>query len=91
MPAAALCGVLLAGIGNGFVIWAQQGIPSGHRRADRDRRAGHRAGSGLGFLQQARADGQALIGTAIALAGVVTIVMHTRSLSVQRSRCTCSR
>src|SRR5262245_8298451 len=25
----ALCGVLLSGIGNGFVIWAQQGIPSG--------------------------------------------------------------
>src|SRR3954464_6411455 len=27
--AAAVCGVLLAGIGNGLVIWAQQGIPSG--------------------------------------------------------------
>src|SRR5262245_31259077 len=26
---AALCGVLLSGVGNGFVIWAQQGIPSG--------------------------------------------------------------
>jgi len=24
-----LCGVLLSGIGNGFVIWAQQGLPSG--------------------------------------------------------------
>jgi len=27
--AAAWTGVLLSGIGNGFVIWAQQGIPSG--------------------------------------------------------------
>src|SRR5471030_2698579 len=24
-----LCGVLMSGIGNGFVIWAQQGLPSG--------------------------------------------------------------
>src|ERR1039457_1112856 len=24
-----LCGVLLSGVGNGFVIWAQQGLPSG--------------------------------------------------------------
>src|SRR5262245_2911794 len=26
---AALCGVLMAGVGNGFVVWAQQGVPSG--------------------------------------------------------------
>src|SRR5688572_3656509 len=29
VPFALFCGVLLSGIGNGFVIWAQQGIPSG--------------------------------------------------------------
>src|SRR5687767_2047626 len=28
VPLALFCGVLLSGIGNGFVIWAQQGIPS---------------------------------------------------------------
>src|SRR5262249_30139906 len=26
---AVLCGVLMAGVGNGFVVWAQQGVPSG--------------------------------------------------------------
>jgi drug/metabolite transporter (DMT)-like permease len=77
----ALCGVLLSGIGNGFVIWAQQGIPSGIAAlivaavpvmvlildwALFSRRAPTR---------------QALLGTAIAIAGVVTIVAHTRSLS----------
>ena len=77
----ALCGVLLSGIGNGFVIWAQQGIPSGIAAlivaavpvmvlildwALFSRRAPTR---------------QALFGTAIAIAGVVTIVAHTRSLS----------
>lgn len=29
LRAAAWAGVLLSGIGNGFVIWSQQGIPSG--------------------------------------------------------------
>src|SRR5579862_6501434 len=24
-----LCGVLLSGMGNGFVVWSQQGLPSG--------------------------------------------------------------
>src|SRR5262245_34805041 len=29
IPMMALTGLLLSGIGNGFVLWAQQGIPSG--------------------------------------------------------------
>lgn len=29
VPAAIVCGVLMSGIGNGFVMWAQQGVPSG--------------------------------------------------------------
>ena len=29
LAARVLCGVLMTGIGNGFVIWAQQGLPSG--------------------------------------------------------------
>jgi drug/metabolite transporter (DMT)-like permease len=29
LPGTALCGVLLTGIGNGFLIWAQTGLPSG--------------------------------------------------------------
>ena len=81
LPMAALCGVLLSGIGNGFVVWAQQGIPSGV--------------AALIFtfvpvlvlildwmLFTRRAPSpQALIGVAIALAGVVTIVIHTHELA----------
>jgi drug/metabolite transporter (DMT)-like permease len=29
LPGTALCGVLLTGMGNGFLIWAQTGLPSG--------------------------------------------------------------
>ncbi len=29
IPGTLLCGVLMSGIGNGFVMWAQKGIPSG--------------------------------------------------------------
>lgn len=29
VPGTLLCGVLMSGIGNGFVMWAQKGIPSG--------------------------------------------------------------
>jgi drug/metabolite transporter (DMT)-like permease len=29
LPGTALCGVLLTGMGNGFVIWSQTGLPSG--------------------------------------------------------------
>lgn len=78
---AALTGVLLTGIGNGLVVWSQQGIPSGIAAlivaavpvmvllldwASFSKRAPTR---------------QALIGTTIAVAGVVAIVTHTRSLS----------
>jgi len=81
LPTAALVGVLLSGIGNGFVIWAQQGIPSGVAALivcsmpvlvlvlD-----------WILFTRRAPSP-QGLVGVAIALAGVVTIVAHTHELS----------
>lgn len=81
LVAAASTGVLLTGLGNGFVIWSQQGIPSGIAALivtavpvvvlvlD-----------WMFFSKRAPARG-ALTGTGIAIAGVVAIVMHTRSLS----------
>lgn len=78
---AALCGVLLPGIGNGFVAWAQQGIPSG---------VGALVVAAVpvivlvldwAFFSKRTPSRLALVGTSIAVAGVVTIVMHTRTLS----------
>lgn len=78
---AALCGVLLTGFGNGFVIWAQQGVPSGIA-------ALIVAAIPIfillvewlcfgGKLPNARA----AIGMLLALSGVAVIVVHTHSLS----------
>jgi len=78
---ATFCGVLLSGIGNGLVVWAQQGIPSGIAAlivaavpvvvliidwASFSKRPPRK---------------RALIGIAIALVGVATIVLHTRTLA----------
>jgi len=81
LPMAALCGVLLSGIGNGFVIWAQQGIPSGV------------AALMVTFMPvlvlvlewmlftHRAPTPQALFGVALAVAGVATIVIHTHELA----------
>lgn len=78
---ASLCGVLLSGIGNGFVVWAQQGIPSGIAALivcfmpvlvlilD-----------WIFFTRQAPTP-QAMAGVAIAVAGVATIVVHTHDMA----------
>jgi drug/metabolite transporter (DMT)-like permease len=79
--AAAICGVLLAGIGNGFVIWAQQGIPSGITALIVTSMPVTVLVLDWAFFSKRAPTRQGLIGTAIALAGVVTIVMHTRSVS----------
>lgn len=81
LPIAALCGVLLGGIGNGFVIWAQQGIPSGIAALVVTSVPVTVLILDWAFFSKRAPTRQALIGTAIALAGVVTIVTHTRTLS----------
>ena len=81
LPMAALCGVLLSGIGNGFVVWAQQGIPSGIAALIVTAVPVTVLVLDWAFFSKRAPTRQALFGTAIAVAGVVTIVMHTRSLS----------
>lgn len=81
LPAAALCGVLLAGIGNGFVIWAQQGIPSGIAALIVAAMPVLVLVLDWMFFGKRAPSRQALVGTAIALAGVATVVMHTHTLS----------
>jgi drug/metabolite transporter (DMT)-like permease len=78
---AALVGVLLSGVGNGFVVWAQQGIPSGIAALIVTAVPVIVLLLDWAFFSKRAPTVQALIGTAIAVAGVVTIVTHTRSLS----------
>ena len=91
IPMMALTGVLLSGMGNGFVLWAQQGIPSGIAALIVAVRAGARVDLRLGVLQQARADE----------AGAVRYRRgdrrrgddrdaHAHRSPATRSRCTCS-
>lgn len=78
---AALTGVMLTGIGNGFVVWAQQGIPSGIAALIVTAVPVIVLLLDWAFFSKRAPTRQALIGTAIAVAGVVAIVSHTRSLS----------
>ena len=81
MPMAALTGVLLSGIGNGLVTWAQQGIPSGIAALMVTAVPVLVLLLDWAFFSKRAPTRQALVGTVLAVAGVVTIVMHTRSLS----------
>lgn len=79
-----ICGVLMSGMGNGLVLWAQQGVPSGI--------AALLVGSlpicilafDWMFFSRRAPTLQAVLGIAIALVGVVMIVLHTRSLAGAR-------
>jgi drug/metabolite transporter (DMT)-like permease len=77
----ALAGVLLSGIGNGFILFAQQGIPSGIAALIVAAVPVLVLIFDWSFFSKRAPTKQALLGTAVAIAGVVTIVMHTRSLS----------
>jgi drug/metabolite transporter (DMT)-like permease len=81
LQAAAWTGLLLTGIGNGFVIWSQQGIPSGIAALTVTAVPVVVLVLDWVFFSKRAPQAAALAGTGIAVAGVVTIVMHTRSLS----------
>jgi drug/metabolite transporter (DMT)-like permease len=78
-----LCGVLLSGVGNGFVIWAQQGLPSGITALFI---------CGLPvmillfdwlFFSHQTPTPRGVLGVALGLAGVVVLTLHTHALSGQ--------
>ncbi|MGH8241293.1 MAG: EamA family transporter, partial [Steroidobacteraceae bacterium] len=81
VPMMALSGVLLSGVGNGFVLWAQQGIPSGIAALFVAAVPVLVLIFDWAFFSRRAPTKQALFGIAVAIAGVVTIVMHTRTLS----------
>ena len=79
--ASVLCGVLLSGIGNGFVIWAQQRIPTGITALIVAAVPVMVVVLDWLFFSRRPPSSRASLGTGIALAGVVAIVLHTHSLS----------
>ena len=81
VPLALFCGVLLSGVGNGFVIWAQQGIPSGIAALIITAVPVAVLVIDWAFFSKRAPTSRALVGTAIAIAGVATIVLHTRTLA----------
>jgi drug/metabolite transporter (DMT)-like permease len=81
LPLAIFCGVLLSGIGNGFIIWAQQGIPSGIAALIVAAVPVIVLIIDWAMFSKRAPSKQALVGTVIAIAGVATIILHTRSLA----------
>ncbi len=81
LVAAAWTGLLLSGVGNGFVIWSQQGIPSGIAALLVTAVPVVVLVLDWAFFSKRAPTRRALFGTGIAIAGVAAIVMHTRSLS----------
>jgi drug/metabolite transporter (DMT)-like permease len=76
-----LVGVLMSGIGNGFVIWSQQGLPSGIAALF----VGALPVSTLIldwlFFSRRAPSSQSALGVAIGLAGIVVLTSHTHSFS----------
>jgi drug/metabolite transporter (DMT)-like permease len=76
-----LCGVLLSGMGNGFAMWAQQGLPSGITALF----VGALPVSTLlldwMFFSRRAPSAQSALGVAMGLAGVVVLTAHTHSFA----------
>lgn len=81
IPMGLFCGVLLSGVGNGFVIWAQQGIPSGIAALIVTAVPVVVLVIDWGMFSKRAPSKQALLGIAIAVGGVATIILHTRTLA----------
>ena len=76
-----LCGLLLSGAGNGFIMWAQEGVPSGI--------AALFVGSipvivlllDWMFFSHRAPTATAVLGLALGISGLVVLAFHTQSLS----------
>jgi drug/metabolite transporter (DMT)-like permease len=78
---AALCGILLTGFGNGLVVWAQQGVPSGIAALLVAAIPIFIIAIEYLFFAGKLPQPRVALGMAIALVGVGVIVLQTRSLS----------
>jgi drug/metabolite transporter (DMT)-like permease len=78
---AALCGVLMAGVGNGFVVWAQQGVPSGITSLMVAATPVIVLLLDWAVFAKQTPRLRAIFGTVIALFGVAVIIVTSRSVS----------
>jgi drug/metabolite transporter (DMT)-like permease len=78
-----LCGVLLSGIGNGFVIWAQQGLPSGITALFVCAVPVMILLFDWLFFSRRAPTARGMLGVILGLVGVVVLTLHTHSLSGQ--------
>jgi drug/metabolite transporter (DMT)-like permease len=77
-----LCGVLLSGIGNGFVLWAQQGgLPSGIAALFVGALPVMILGLDWLFFSHRAPTLQGALGLAMGLAGMIVLTLHTHSMS----------
>jgi drug/metabolite transporter (DMT)-like permease len=78
---AVLCGVLLSGIGNGFVVWSQQGLPSGIAALFVGALPVTTLILDRLFFSKKTPSVQSMLGVAIGLAGIVILSSNTMSFS----------
>jgi drug/metabolite transporter (DMT)-like permease len=78
-----LCGVLLSGIGNGFVVWAQQGLPSGITALFVCALPVMILLFDWAFFSRRAPTARGIIGVTIGMVGVVVLTLHTHSLAGQ--------
>jgi drug/metabolite transporter (DMT)-like permease len=78
---AMLCGVLLSGIGNGFVMWSQQGLPSGIAALFVGALPVTTLILDRLFFSKRTPNLQSLLGVGIGLSGIVVLTWNTRTFS----------
>jgi drug/metabolite transporter (DMT)-like permease len=76
-----LCGVLLSGIGNGFIIWAQQALPSGVAALFIGALPVQILVFDWMFFSHRAPTPVAAVGLALGFGGVVLLTLHSHSLS----------
>jgi drug/metabolite transporter (DMT)-like permease len=76
-----LCGVLMTGMGNGFIIWSQQGLPSGICALFVAILPVTTLILDWLFFSRRPPSYQSALGVAVGLSGVVVLTLHTHSFS----------
>jgi drug/metabolite transporter (DMT)-like permease len=76
-----LCGVLMTGMGNGFIIWSQQGLPSGICALFVAVLPVTTLILDWLFFSRRAPSYQSALGVAVGLAGVAVLTLHTHSFS----------